>query len=451
MKYLLVVAALLLCVEVGAVTNPVMWILVHHSLKAAREDPIVSPGQVSSHAHSFVGANGVSATTTTASSLEEASTCTTAGLTADMSAYWAPSLYSYNADNDTFTPRPLDYVNTYYLGRGSAPLVAFPRGLQMLAGNATRRGPGPNYQADDAVSFVCLNYADGSSQSPTLPERSCPQGLRTQVIFPSCWNGQDLVSKNHTHVVYPIGDISQGSCPDSNPMRLPTLFYEFVWGVGSTNNAGNSSWVLSNGDALGYSFHADFISAWDESVLQQALDECRGALFNDLESCPPLAKTLDRKKSQECRAQSSEATSGNIESLPGCNVVWNGPHAGKGLAEGCDPNKLMLKPANWPATSSTSTTTSTSTSTSATSTSATLTQKATQAVVAAPSQSAKTNATPKAQPKPTFKSKPQPKPKPAQAGEKAKEQEQEAEQEAARQVARAQTLEPELEPTEPPQ
>ncbi|KAI3489746.1 hypothetical protein L1887_46117 [Cichorium endivia] len=197
-----------------------MWILVHHSLKAAREDPIVSPGQLSSHAHSFVGANGVSATTTTASSLEEASTCTTAGLTADMSAYWAPSLYSYNADNDTFTPRPLDYVNTYYLGRGSAPLVAFPRGLQMLAGNATRRGAGPTQQADDAVSFVCLNYADGSSQSPTLPGRSCPQGLRTQVIFPSCWNGQDLVSKNHSHVVYPRGDISQGSCPDSNPIRL---------------------------------------------------------------------------------------------------------------------------------------------------------------------------------------------------------------------------------------
>lgn len=415
MKYLLVVVALLLCVEVGAVTNPVMWILVHHSLKAAREDPIVSPGQLSSHAHSFVGANGVSATTTTASSLEEASTCTTAGLTADMSAYWAPSLYSYNADNDTFTPRTLDYVNTYYLGRGSAPLVAFPRGLQMLAGNATRRGAGPTQQADDAVSFVCLNYADGSSQSPTLPERSCPQGLRTQVIFPSCWNGQDLVSKSHSHVVYPLGDISQGSCPDSNPIRLPTLFYEFVWGVGSTNNAGNSSWVLSNGDAIGYSFHADFISAWDESILQQALDECRGALFNDLESCPPLAKTLDREKSQACSAQSSEATSGNIKSLPGCNVVWNGPHAGKGLAEGCDANKLMLKPANWPASSSTSTATSAATSAAtlaATSTSTAQTQKPSQAVVAAASQSAKTSATPKVLPKPTSKSKPKPKPNP---------------------------------------
>jgi hypothetical protein len=328
-----------------------------------------------------------------------------------MSAYWAPSLYSYNADNDTFTPRPLDYVNTYYLGRGSAPLVAFPRGLQMLAGNATRRGAGPTQQADDAVSFVCLNYADGSSQSPTLPERSCPQGLRTQVIFPSCWNGQDLVSKSHSHVVYPLGDISQGSCPDSNPIRLPTLFYEFVWGVGSTNNAGNSSWVLSNGDAIGYSFHADFISAWDESILQQALDECRGALFNDLESCPPLAKTLDRKKSQACSAQSSEATSGNIESLPGCNVVWNGPHAGKGLAEGCDANKLMLKPASWPASSSTSAASSAA-SAAATSASAAQTQKPSQAVVAAASQSAKTSATPKVLPKPTSKSKPKPKPNP---------------------------------------
>lgn len=179
--------ALFAAVEVGAtLENPVMWILVHHALKQARIDPIVTPGKLSSHTHSLVGANGVGANTTTAELLEQESTCTTSGLPIDMSAYWAPSLYSYNADNDTFTRRPLDYVNTYYLMRGNVAITAFPRGLQLLAGSATRKGPGPTKQNDNTVSFVCLNYKDGSSQTPTMPKGPCPQGLRTQVVFPSC-------------------------------------------------------------------------------------------------------------------------------------------------------------------------------------------------------------------------------------------------------------------------
>ncbi|SNX87507.1 uncharacterized protein MEPE_06217 [Melanopsichium pennsylvanicum] len=340
--------ALFNAVKVAAtLQDPVMWILAHHDLKQARIDPIVSPGKVSSHVHSLVGANGVSADTTTARDLEEASNCTTSGILADMSAYWAPTLYSFNG-NDTFTPRPLYYVNTYYLMRGNVPITAYPRGLQLLAGNATRTGPGPTTQADNIVSFVCLNYAQGSSQHPTLPPGPCPQGLRTQIVFPSCWNGEDLVSANHSHVVYPLGDnADNGLCPDTHNVRLPTLFYEFVWGVDDQDNTGNSSWVFSNGDAIGYSFHADFIAAWNETILQNAIDECAGNLFNNLESCPPLAETLDRDASEACSATSTEAKSGSIESLPGCNVIWNGPHAGKGLTKGCDPSNVMLKPAGW--------------------------------------------------------------------------------------------------------
>ncbi|GAC93618.1 hypothetical protein PHSY_001183 [Pseudozyma hubeiensis SY62] len=338
----------------ATLADPVMWILVHGRLKQARIDPIVTPGGTSSHVHSLVGANGVSADTTTAQSLEAASSCTTSGIHADMSAYWAPSLYSVNA-NGTFSPRRLDYVNTYYLMRGNVNITAFPRSMQLLAGNAMRRGPGPTTQADNTASFVCLNYADGSSQSQTIPTRPCPQGLRLQVVFPSCWNGKDLVSADRSHVVYPLGDnADNGPCPASHNVRLPTLFYEFVFDVTGITNANYSELVLSNGDSMGYSFHADFIAAWNETILQDAIDECAGLLFNNLESCPPLAKTLDRQASNQCTASSSEATSGTIPSLPGCNMVWNGPNAGKGLTAGCDPNKVMLKPDNYTAPASSS-------------------------------------------------------------------------------------------------
>lgn len=331
-----------------------MWILTHGRLKQARIDPIVSPGGLSSHVHSLVGANGVSADTTTAPDLDSASTCTTSGIHADMSAYWAPTLYSIN-DDGTFTPRTLSFVNTYYLMRGNVNITAFPRSLQLIGGNAMRRGPGPTTQANNTASFVCLNYKDGSTQTQTIPDYPCPQGLRTQILFPSCWNGVDLTSSDHSHVVYPMGDLADnGPCPASHNVRLPTLFYEFIWDVTNITNANHSQLVLANGDAMGYSFHGDFIAAWNETILQGAIDQCAGNLFNNLESCPPLAETLDRQASSQCTALSTEATSGKIPSLPGCNMVWNGPNAGKGLTQGCDPSKVMLKPDGYTATSSTS-------------------------------------------------------------------------------------------------
>ncbi|KIS66428.1 uncharacterized protein UMAG_10221 [Mycosarcoma maydis] len=394
----------------ATLANPVMWILAHQSLKQARVDPIVTPGGVSSHVHSLVGANGVSADTTTAESLEAASTCTTAGLHADMSSYWAPSLYSINPDG-TFTPRQLYYVNTYYLMRGNVEIKAFPRRTSTAGGqcNAQRTR---TYEASRQYGIVCL-----PSTTPTAARNQrrflhelVPQGLRLQVTFPSCWNGKDLVSADHSHVVYPLGDdADQGACPASHSVRLPTLFYEFVWDVTGITNTNNSELVLSNGDSMGYSFHADFISAWDETILQAAIDQCGGSLFNDLESCPPLAQTLDRQASRDCTATSTEAMSGTLASLPGCNMVWNGPHAGIGLTAGCDPTKVVMKPDGYMGSSNISSSSSLSSSSlSATSSTAPTTEATKNTAVAASMTKSKTRRvkqTPKATPAPKKKHK----------------------------------------------
>lgn len=331
---------------VATTSNPIFFILSHGRMKTSRVDPIVSPGQASSHVHNFVGMNGINANTTTVDALEQASNCTTAPLTDDKSSYWAPQLYTYNS-NGTFSPVPLAFVNTYYLMRGGKiNHTAFPQGLKMIAGDAKATGPAATKVQQDAVSFVCLDYVNGSSQSKTFPQKACPQGLRTQIIFPSCWNGQSLYEKDMSHVVYPKGtSASTGTCPDTHTIRLPTLFYEFIWSVGKTNNVGNSSWVLANGDAFGYSFHADFFANWNVTTLQSAIDECSGSLFNSIEKCPPLARTVDRKAASKCRGESTEPLSGSLSYLPGCNIVYNGPHAGQGLAPGCDPSKVPNMPA----------------------------------------------------------------------------------------------------------
>ncbi|PWZ03577.1 hypothetical protein BCV70DRAFT_142299, partial [Testicularia cyperi] len=349
---------------VASIAKPVMWILSQHPLKTARIDPLVSPGRPSSHVHSFVGSDGLQIDTVTVNQLESGSTCTTSGLDDDLSSYWAPQLYSFNAADNTFTPNRLSFVNTYYLMRGgNIQIKAFPKGFKMIAGKATQSAPGPTQQSRDIVSFVCLDYVNGSSQTPTFPQKACPQGLRTQVIFPSCWNGVDLYQTDQSHVVYPLGPHpDNGDCPSTHPIRLPTLFYEFIWAVDGQNNANYSQWVLANGDAVGYSFHADFFAAWNETTLQSAIDQCEGNLFGDLQACPPFRSSLNRKGADACSAVSTEPTSGKLKALPGCNIVFNGPNAGKGLAEGCDPSKLAVTPAGWAPSAPTTTSTSKSSS-----------------------------------------------------------------------------------------
>lgn len=318
------------------------WILSHSPLGLdARLDPVVFPGFVSPHAHTFVGQNAVTSSQNNVSM--QAASCTTAQVQADKSSYWAPTLFKYS--NGAFAARTLGVVQSYYLQRGKMPLQAFPPGLKMVAGNAMASGPQSTKQLQNVVSFVCLNYATGSPQTSTLPAGPCPQGLRAQIIFPSCWNGKDLDSFDHvSHMAYPLGDSPDNgdACPSTHPIRFITLFYEFIWNVGSQPN--NGSWMFANGDSIGYSFHADFQNGWDTNVLQAAINQCTGQLFGDLESCPPFVPSLDRSKAASCRVDpskvtglSSEQVNGKIGKLPGCNPVQNGPNAGAGSC-GTNPN-----------------------------------------------------------------------------------------------------------------
>jgi hypothetical protein len=87
----------------------------------------------------------------------------------------------------------------------------------MLAGDPFKR----NYTGDfavQAVSFSCLDY-NGPAKPETneMPDYNCPDGLRSQVFFPSCWDGKNLDSPDHqSHVAYPAsGAYNDGPCPST--------------------------------------------------------------------------------------------------------------------------------------------------------------------------------------------------------------------------------------------
>jgi hypothetical protein len=109
-----------------------------------------------------------------------------------------------------------------------------------------------------SLGFNCMNYnkaPEGSRYRHFLPDKdfmdeNCANGIRAEIMFPSCWNGKDVTSDDHkSHVAYP-SMIDGGECPEGFDTRLPTLFYETIWNTYAfKGKAGQFVW--SNGDPTG--------------------------------------------------------------------------------------------------------------------------------------------------------------------------------------------------------
>jgi hypothetical protein len=244
----------------------------------------VNPGEISDHVHVIAGGNAFGPTMT----YEDArsSSCTTCNIKQDLSNYWTPKLY-YQAQNGSLASVPIDGDDSqgnqggmaiYYLyvlqssfwftvlifgisprrGPNNDQLVPFPKGFRMFAGDPMKRLETKDF-AGQAVRHRCVG-SDG--EFTNLPNKKCPQGVRTQVVFPSCWDGKNLDSEDHkTHVSYPKdGNYDGGRCPDTHPKHFLTLFYEVTYRTDMFEwYSDKQPFVLSNGDPTGYGYHGDFV------------------------------------------------------------------------------------------------------------------------------------------------------------------------------------------------
>ncbi|GAA5840436.1 hypothetical protein JCM11251_006559 [Rhodosporidiobolus azoricus] len=298
-----------------------------NSLVVERADTIVSPGAISGHVHNILGASNFALSST----FEQlrASECTSCLVKQDMSNYWTPQLY-FQWANGSFTN--VDAVGgglIYYLRRSHSTdktkVMAFPDGLRMLTGNPYKRTYDASSLKDQAIGWNCLGAPVAETRQPYLPPYNCPNGLRGEIRFPSCWNGNDLDSADHfSHMAYPIGGES-GPCPTTHPVRVVTLFYEIMWSVDPWKNVRSQGktpdqpFVLAMGDASGYGYHGDFFNGWDRAVLQEAIDTCTSDT-GVIEYC----KVFDLYDSgHKCRKTPdiNEVVMGTLSKLPGCNPV----------------------------------------------------------------------------------------------------------------------------------
>ncbi len=249
------------------------------------DDPLVFPGQPdATHHHVFFGNTTVDAFTT-AESLLEATETTCDGGTLNRSAYWVPALYDAHGERIEYV-EPLFYYKTGYHVPAET-IQAPPEGLRMIAGDASATVP----QSASIVKFRCESWTSGQEwfdpgdpldHVPYLPDCEVGDLLEMRIVFPQCWDGENLDAPDHqSHMAYPSEATppvaGTGACPETHPIAIPEISYNFAFYV--TEDRGlPSSWRFSSdlhhGVSGGVSVHADWINGWDPEIMETIVTRC---------------------------------------------------------------------------------------------------------------------------------------------------------------------------------
>ena len=264
-------------------------------------DPIVFPGQEgAAHLHRFYGHTEVDHLTTV-ESLYSTGSSTCQGGELNRSAYWVPALLTPHTNDAEWAAVPAvvggDDVahEVFYYSAAVDDLDSIqpiPAGLRMVAGDPSATPDNP--QDTSIVRWHCQSWEANDRTNPqfsaTIPECEAPDRLRLDIFFPSCWNGTDLDSADHTsHMSYPVQEVIDGTtttvCPDSHPVPIIRPSYHYAFGVKPAvfdpETASSSRWRLSS-DAYtvtseldgGASIHADWFNGWHPEVMEAILETC---------------------------------------------------------------------------------------------------------------------------------------------------------------------------------
>ena len=199
----------------------------------SNDDPLVHPGQSgAAHQHVFFGFRKTDANTTInmLENTKEPSTCE--GIALNQSAYWVPTLFAADGTRIEYKEVLFYYKSGYHLP-GNV-IQAPPKGLVMISGHNMS-------QPQDVVSakYRCESWeaplpqfdeGDPMDHVPYLPKCKVGDLLEFRVVFPQCWDGVNLTSKDHrSHMSYPIA--------------IPEISYKFA--VEVTKDTGTSDkWYL---------------------------------------------------------------------------------------------------------------------------------------------------------------------------------------------------------------
>jgi hypothetical protein len=220
---------------------------------AAKDDPIVFPGQPGrSHLHEFFGNRVTDSFTTVADLRAGSTTCTSSD---DKSAYWVPSLYASGVLKEPTN-------TTFYYKPGvedRSSIKPIPYGLEVVAGNAGAVAP----QDGQYFWFQEFGNASNNTLDGRMIRASNSGRITLKVVYPDCWDGKRLSASDQSHVAY---HTNKRRCPSSHPVAMPQLTMFVTY---ETNGVDVS---LASG--AWFTMHADFFNAWNPATQQRLIDEC---------------------------------------------------------------------------------------------------------------------------------------------------------------------------------
>lgn len=221
------------------------------------DDPIVHFGKPgASHMHTFMGSPLTNASSTPEQLLAGGTACKTPG---DKSGYWMPAMY-----NGTKVVDPIGVQTIYYKSgvKDYKSVRPFPKGLRFVVGDPMATAADFHGDPGFQEGWEC-----GDDVNNIDFPANCPAGSQLNIRYqaPSCWDGRYLDSPDHkSHMAYPV----LGVCPKSHPVAVPMIEFKMAFPV-----SGDMSQVhLSSG--RGFSFHYDFMNAWDQPTLQALVTQC---------------------------------------------------------------------------------------------------------------------------------------------------------------------------------
>jgi Flp pilus assembly protein TadG len=194
---------------------------------------ITSPGVTNAahHTHDYVGNTSTDGNATDASLAAAGTTCRFG----DKSTYFWPVIRDITtegtdadqpgggADGNLGKIITPSAVSIQFRGNAQAKVVAMPRFLRIVTGDAKTITNGP---ANSRAHWTCSGTTNRFSATQYV---LCPRGQLVQRVhdFAGCWNGTDLDSANHrTHVAF--ADSTTGACPEgfkAIPQLRITLSY----------------------------------------------------------------------------------------------------------------------------------------------------------------------------------------------------------------------------------